>query len=131
MNLKQLRQFAGDDVAQDAMDDLAEELAATQQRADFFFRGEHSVQCTCAPPHGYQMREAKCPRYVERLEAALRGIQEMASEDLRLGEHSLQTSLHQIEANARAALRGRIGGLTGDDMDALRAAIDSPDHIGC
>lgn len=24
-----------------------------------------------------------------------------------------------------------IGGLTGDDMDALRAAIDSPDHVGC
>ena len=23
-----------------------------------------------------------------------------------------------------------IGGLTGDDMDALRAAIDSPDHVG-
>lgn len=38
------------------------------------------------------------------LETALRGIQEMASEDLRLGEHPLRTSLHQIEADARAAL---------------------------
>lgn len=38
------------------------------------------------------------------LETALRGIQEMASEDLRLGEHPPQTSLYQIEANARVAI---------------------------
>ena len=75
MNLKQLRQFAGDDVAQDAMDDLALELQETRNR-------------------------------VERLETVLRGIQEMADEDLRLGNHPLQTSLHQIEASARAALDG-------------------------
>lgn len=75
MNLKQLRQFAGDDVAQDAMDDLALELQETRTR-------------------------------VERLETALRGIREMADEDLRLGNHPLQTSLHQIEADARAALDG-------------------------
>lgn len=34
----------------------------------------------------------------------LRGIQRIASEDLRIGEHPLQTSLYQIEADARAAL---------------------------
>lgn len=41
---------------------------------------------------------------IAELETALGRIQEMASEDLRLGEHPLQTSLYQIEANARAAV---------------------------
>ena len=41
---------------------------------------------------------------IAELEDALRGIQEMADNDLRLGEHPLQTSLHQIEANARATV---------------------------
>ncbi len=76
MNLKELRRFAGDDVAQDAMDDLAVELQETRNRADTYYRGEHEIQCTCAPPHKYQMREGKCPAYVAKLETLLRKIRQ-------------------------------------------------------
>ena len=41
---------------------------------------------------------------VERLTAALRGIQSMAEEELRTEELHLSTSMWQIEADARAAL---------------------------
>lgn len=51
----------------------------------------------------HEMHTADHLRIAE-LEDALRGIQEMASEGLRLGEHSPQTSLFQIEASARAAV---------------------------
>lgn len=43
----------------------------------------------------------------EAAESALRAIQEMADEDLRRGDHPLQTGLFQIEATARAALASR------------------------
>lgn len=112
MNLKDLQKWAGDDVAQDAMDDLAKEnirlaakLRLVEADRDKYFRGEHEVQCTCTPPHKYQMRNAKCPQYVESLLAVLGRIQEMAEEDLRLSNHPLQTNLYQIEADARAALK--------------------------
>lgn len=57
-----------------------------------------------------EMHSAYHQRIAE-LETALRGIQEMASEDLRLGDHPLQTYLFQIEADARAALVGTLDAL--------------------
>ena len=55
-------------------------------------------------------RNAENDRLKEALEAAesaLRAIQEIADEDLRRGDHPLQTGLFQIEATARAALASR------------------------
>lgn len=42
------------------------QLFAEQQRvSDQYYRGEREIQCTCTPPHQYQMREARCPVYVQ------------------------------------------------------------------
>ena len=69
--LKDIRKYAGEDMADEFVEDLIGQLIAAK---DSYYRGEHEKQCTCAPPHKFQVREARCPRYVESLESALRDV---------------------------------------------------------
>ena len=62
--------------------------------SDAYYRGEHLVQCTCAPPHIYQVREAKCPHYVAQLEAVLREIRETGF--IRNTAHKLREKIDAV-----------------------------------
>ncbi len=54
-------------IAEKQIEELKEEVAR-------YYRGENEVQCTCAPPHKYQMREGRCPHYTLQIVALLREI---------------------------------------------------------
>lgn len=69
--MKRLQKYAGDEAAEDAAADDYKTLAEIYKTlADRYYRGEYKVGCACVPAHEYQAYEAKCPRYVEQLEAA-------------------------------------------------------------
>jgi hypothetical protein len=59
--------------------------------SDAYYRGEQLVQCTCAPPHVYQMREGRCPTYTATLEALLREIR--ATGFVRNTAHKLRAKI--------------------------------------
>lgn len=85
--INDIRKAAGDEVAADFIHDLA-------QDAERYYRGEQHVQCTCAPPHEYKMREAKCPHYVAQLEAVLREIRETGF--MRNTAHKLREKIDAV-----------------------------------